>query len=100
MHRDINAFMHTYRRFSDISISLCIFARHGIHKIIQWIKYLNALKDVLKGSWNDPSLGCGLIHPLHGERLTTSRLTIGKNCTIVPLSDTLQRGKNVTFGSD
>lgn len=67
---------------------------HEIYESISWIDllqpYLNTLKYVLKGSWNDPLLGCRLGHSLHGERLPTSSLSIGENGAIVSLSDTLQ----------
>lgn len=53
--------------------------------------YLNTLKYVLKGSWNDALLGCRLGHSLHGERLPTSSLSISKNGAIVSLSDPLQK---------
>lgn len=53
------------------------------------VSYLNAFKDVFKGPWDDAFLGYGFGHPLHGERLAASSLSIGKNCAIVSFSDPL-----------
>lgn len=51
--------------------------------------YLNALKYVLKGPWDDPPLGCRLRHPLHGERFATSSLSISEDGSMVALGDPL-----------
>lgn len=67
-----------------------IFAHFSLYLWVFFgLTYLNALKDVLKSPWNDTSLGCRLLHPLHGKRLATSSLSIGKNSAIVSLGDTL-----------
>lgn len=44
---------------------------------------------MLEGSGNDASLAGGIWQSLHGEGLPTACLAIGKNGTIVALSDTL-----------
>lgn len=57
-----------------------------IHRLAS---YLNALKYVLKGPWDDSLLGRRLRHPLHGERLATSSLSVSKDGPVVAFSDTL-----------
>jgi hypothetical protein len=55
--------------------------------------YLNALKHVLEGSGNDAPLAGGIWQSLHGERLPTACLAIGKNGPIVAFGDTLHERK-------
>lgn len=58
-------------------------------KLSQNPLYLDCLKDVLKRSGNDPSLGRGFHYPLHGVGFSTASLAISKYSPIITFSHSL-----------